>query len=142
MRGLADAVEHHEAQQVPAGLLVPAHPVEQGLPAVPAVGGGQAQGLEDGQVAVGDGVGGPAHAAAQLGGEGHADGHRGAVAHRVAFRQFDGVGQGVAVVQEFALARLAQVVGDDLGLDGDGALDEFAQARRAWHPWRRPGLPR
>ena len=90
----------------PRDFLVPAHAVEQSLPPVAAVGDGQPQAFEHGAVPVGDGVGEPADAAGQLGGEHHAYGHRGTMPPGVAFHEFDGVAQSVAVIEHFALARL------------------------------------
>ena len=68
-------------------------------------------------VPVGVGVAEPADAAGEFGGEHHAHGDGGAVAPGVALGEFDGVAQGVAVVQDLALAGFLQVLGDDPGLD-------------------------
>ena len=61
----------------------------------------------------------------QLGGVDHADGHCRTVTPLVAFVTFDGVGEGVAVVQDFAAAGFAQVLGDDLRLHAHAAFNEF-----------------
>ena len=55
------------------------------------------------------------------------DGDGSAVAPGVTLHEFDGVAQGVAVVEDLAQAGFLQVLGDDAGFDGDGALDELTQ---------------
>ncbi len=83
---------------------------------------------------VGVGVAEAAHAAGELRGEHHAHGDGGAVAPGVAFHQLDGVAQGVAVVQDFPEPGFLEVLGDHLGLDGDGTFDQFAEGVRTADP--------
>jgi hypothetical protein len=73
-------------------------------------------------VPVGGGVVQPPGEAAEFGGEDQADGDGGAVPPAVTLVLLDGVGEGVAVVEELALAGFLEVCGDDLGLDPDGAF--------------------
>ena len=61
----------------------------------------------------------------QFGGVDHANGHCRAVTPLVTLVAFDGVGEGVAVVQDFAAAGFAQVLGDDLRLHAHTAFNEF-----------------
>ncbi len=64
---------------------------------------------------------------AQFGGEHQAHRHRRAVAPLVALPPLDRVGEGVAVVEDFAQLRFLLVGGDDLGLDGDRTPDQLGQ---------------
>ncbi len=76
---------------------------------------------------VGGGVVEAPREAAQLGGEDETDGDGGAVPPPVAFAPFDGVTEGVTVVEDLAQARLLEVRGHDLRLDLDRAPDQFGQ---------------
>ncbi len=122
-----DAVEHDEAQQGAAGLLVPPHPLEELLPAVLPVGGRQPQGAQDvpvpGDVVLREAARGPG----ELGREDHPDRDGVAVLPAEVLGELDGVGEGVAVVEELAVPRLAQVARDDVGLDLDGTADELGE---------------
>ena len=80
---------------------------------------------------VGVGVPEPPDAARQFRGEHHPDGDRGAVPPGVALGEFDGVAQGVAVVEDLPLAGFLEVLGDDPGLDRDGEFDELPDGVRA-----------
>ena len=62
----------------------------------------------------------------QFGGVDHAYRNSRAVTPLVAFVALNGVGEGVAVVQDFAAAGFAQVLGDDLSLHTHAAFDELA----------------
>ena len=78
---------------------------------------------------VGGGVVEPAGQPAQFGGEHQAHRDRGAVPPLVALAALDRVGQGVSVVEDFAQLRFLLVGRDHLGLDRDGAPDQFGQHR-------------
>src|SRR6476661_201304 len=67
--------------------------------------------------------------AGELGDVDHPDADRLTVTPRVVLDLLDGVSERVTVVEDLAQRALAQVVGDDLSLDPDGALDELAQVR-------------
>ena len=62
----------------------------------------------------------------QFGGVDHAHRNGRAVTPLVAFVTLNRVGQGVAVVQDFATAGLAQVLGDDLSLHAHATFNELA----------------
>ena len=65
----------------------------------------------------------------ELGRVRHPDADRLAVAPAVALDLLDRVPEGVPVVEDLPQLDLAQVGGDDVGLDPDGPLDELAQER-------------
>ena len=104
--------------------------------------GGQSQRVEDRAVPRGGAVVQPAGEPGQLGGEDQADRDRVAVPPAVALELLDRVAERVAVVEDLAQPRLAQVAADDVGLDPDRPLDQLAQHRRCADRPRRPGPPR
>ena len=77
-------------------------------------------------MALDDVVGQVPGGAGELGGEDQPHRDRGAVAPLVALVVLDRVAEGVPVVEHLPAAGLAQVAGDDLGLDPDAALHELA----------------
>lgn len=80
-------------------------------------------------MAVGGGVVEASGELAELGGEDHADRYGRPVAPLVALVLLDGVGQGVAVVEDLPQAGLLEVAGDDLGLDPHRAFDQLRGVR-------------
>ena len=81
-------------------------------------------------MALGGGIRKPAGEPRQLGGEDHADRDRGAVAPAVALGVLDRVAERVAVVEDLAQARLAQVLAHDARLHLDRELDACGGTRR------------
>ena len=81
-------------------------------------------------MALGCGIRQPTGEARQLGGEDHPDRDRGAVAPPVALGVLDRVTERVAVVEDLAEARFAEVLAHDVRLHLDRELDRSAGTRR------------
>ena len=95
---------------------------------MPAKGGGEADGGEEGVLAGGLGLGPVAGLGGEAAGADHADGDGFAVAiGAVAGDGFDGVGDGVAVVEDGADAAVFGVLVDDFGFPADAAFDELGE---------------
>ncbi len=128
-RGAGQAIQHHQPQPGSAGLLVHAHGLAQRGPQAGRVRGGQAHAGQHGPVQRAGLLVKPPGQPGQFGDVDHPDGHRVPVPEPVSLHPLDGVAEGVPVVQDLPQARLVQVFRHHLGLDPDGALDEFARVR-------------
>ena len=128
--GLADGGGEDPADDAVLDFFVAEHGVEDlgGLDA--GVGGGEADGGEE-VVLAGEVGGGPAAGfLGQAAGADHADGDGLAVAvGAVAGGGLDGVGDGVAVVEDGADAAVLGILIDHLRLPAHAALDEFGEER-------------